>query len=68
MRIFINVFELFNCVVGIHLRSGKAAMPQQFFYCIQICTIVGKMRGKRMSQHMRTALLNGCHQTQIMLY
>lgn len=50
---FMNLFELFNIVMCVHLRGSKAAMAQQVFNSLYIGTIVQQMRGKGVPQHVR---------------
>ena len=43
MSSFVYILELLDRVVSVDLRRGKAAVAQQFFYCVQVGAIVGKM-------------------------
>lgn len=57
MRLFVHFDKPLDAVVHIHLGSGEAGVPEQFFYGIQVGAMVGKMGRKGVAQHVRTALL-----------
>ena len=63
MCFFIDVFELVDGIVRIHLRSRQAAVPKQFFYCVEVGTVIGKMGGEGVPQYVRAALFNGGDKT-----
>ena len=43
----------------VNLRGGKTTMPQQLFYCIEVCSVVAKVRGKGVSQYVWAFLFYG---------
>ena len=59
MSFFIDIFQLFNAVVGVHLGSSQAAVTKQFLYRVQVGPIIGKVGGKTMPEDMWTFLFNG---------
>ena len=63
MRLFVNVFELFNRIMGIYLRCRKATMAKEFLYSVQVGAFVGKMRGKTVPQNMWALFIERFHLT-----
>lgn len=63
--LFVDATEFFDGIVHIHLRSRKVGMTEQFFDCVQVGAVVGKMGGKRMTQHVRAMLMRRCKQRKI---
>ena len=53
------LFEFFDGVVGVNLRSGQVGVAQQFFDGVQVGTPVEQMRGVGVAQHVG-AFLGKC--------
>ena len=52
----IDLFELLDAVVRVHLRRPKGTVPQQLLDFPHVGSSVEQVGGKRMPQYVRTAL------------
>lgn len=46
VRLFMNILQLLDGVMGIYLCGRQAAMPQQLFYRIEIGAVIHQVGGK----------------------
>ena len=68
MSFFINPFQLFERGVGIDLRRVNTFMAQQFLDALKSCTIIQHRCSEGVPQHVGRALLQRCHQRQILTH
>ena len=66
MGFFVDVFQFLDAVVRVYLRGRQAAVPEQFFYGVEVGPAVHEMGGKGMAEYVRTFLIDGGHQGQVL--
>ena len=54
MCTLINIQHAGSRNVGVDLRSRKMRMPEQFLNIAQVCAVIQQVRGKAVSQRMRS--------------
>ena len=59
MRLLVHFLQPLDAVVHINLRSGQVGVAQQFLDGVEVGAVVRQVRGKRVPQHVRTALFDG---------
>jgi len=58
MRPLVGLFELFNGIVGVHLGSSQAGMPEQVFDGLQVGPLLQQVGSKTVAEGMGETFLS----------
>ena len=62
---FMHIFQLLNRIVSVDLGRRQTGVSKQLFYRIHLGSIVTKMGGKTVPEHMGTFLAYGSYQLKV---